>query len=184
MTQPTRNRPFVLRALAAGALALTLAAATAGSASAGGWAVGSLDEAPSGDAGVTEDVGFTILQHGQTPVDMTEDVGIDIVGANGFHEFFAATGTGTVGHYVASVTFPEAGSYTWSIRMGMFEPQLLGTLELTAPPAPPVAPPPPESTAWSTLRWVLLAATVALLVIALVDLVIHRRRRPHAAPVS
>src|SRR5262245_30842562 len=158
MTQPTRHRPLVLRTLAASALALTLAVTYAGSASAGGWAVGSLDEAPSGEAGTTEDVGFTILQHGQTPVDIAEDVGIDIYGT-GYHEFFPATGDGTVGHYIASVTFPDAGSYTWSIRMGMFEPQQLGALDLTVPAAPAVPPPPPESTAWDTLRWVLLAAT-------------------------
>ena len=184
MTQSTRNRPFVLRALAASALTVALLAVQSGGVSAGGWAVGSLDEAPSGAAGVTEDVGFTILQHGQTPIDMTEDVGIDIVGPNGYHEFFPAAGDGTVGHYVATVTFPDAGSYTWSIRMGMFEPQQLGGLELTAPAAAIAPPPPAESTVWSTLRWVLLAATLVLLLIAVVDLVIRRGKRPHAAPVS
>lgn len=184
MTQPTRSRLHLLRALSAGALALTLAVAPAGDASAGGWAIGSLDEAPSGEAGVTEDVGFTILQHGQTPVDIPEDVGIDIVGRDGFHEFFAAAGDGTVGHYIAAVTFPEAGTYTWSIRMGVFEAQQLGTLELSTPAATAVAPPAPESTAWTTIRWVLLAATVALLIVALVDLVVSRRRRQGTAPVS
>ena len=183
-TQPLRQ--LALRTLVASAAALTLVVAQSGGASAGGWAVGSLDEAPSGTAGTTEDVGFTILQHGQTPVDIDENVGIDIYAADGSHLFFEAAGDGTVGHYVASVTFPEAGQYTWEIRMGFFEPQPLGTLSLTAPAAPVVPPPTPTTTPaaddslWSTLRWMLLGATIVLLLIAVGDMVIGRRRRANS----
>ncbi|MEO8162945.1 MAG: hypothetical protein ABI590_04110, partial [Ilumatobacteraceae bacterium] len=47
-------------------------------ATAGGWAVSTLDEVPVPIAGEPIDVGFTIRQHGITPVDISENVGITI----------------------------------------------------------------------------------------------------------
>jgi hypothetical protein len=179
MTHSITFRQTVLRSLVASAAALTLVVSQAGGASAGGWAVGSLDEAPDASAGTTEEIGFTILQHGVTPVDLTEgDVGIDIFGPGG-RQYFPAVSDGTVGHYVATVTFPEelGASYTWQIRMGWFEPQQLGVLELKAPTATVTTTPKADPNVWSTLRWVLLAATLALLVMAIADLLRTRRRR-------
>ena len=66
-------------------------------ASAGGWAVGSLDAVPAATAGQTSAVGFTVLQHGVTPADLSEDVGIEIVNADGTALFFPATNDGVPG---------------------------------------------------------------------------------------
>lgn len=48
----------------------------AGPISAGGWAVTTLDSTPAATANQTVEVGFTIRQHGVTPVNPDGDVGI------------------------------------------------------------------------------------------------------------
>ena len=70
------------RLLVAGLLALVVAV-SASSASAGGWAVASLDALPNASAGQSVDVGFTVLQHGQTPAVLDSDVGIELVSPTG-----------------------------------------------------------------------------------------------------
>jgi hypothetical protein len=96
-------------------------------ASAGGWAVTTLDEIPVATPGEAVSVGFTILQHGATPVDLDEGVGIEITGADGTVQVFPATNDRT-GHYVASVVFPTAGDYRWAVQQGWFGEQELGSL--------------------------------------------------------
>lgn len=170
-------------------------------ASAGGWAVASLDEVPTPMAGETTDVGFRILQHGVTPVDLTEDVGIELIAADGSTTYFPATLDGATGHYVATVTFPDAaGSYAWTVQMGWFGPQSLGSVTVAAPavpaaPAVKVVPSAPQvgaelvgapadattvtssdTSAWSVARWVVLAAAVLLAGVAVADFVSSRRR--------
>ena len=63
--------------------ALVILAGFGSPASAGGWAIGSIDAVPNAQAGHTVEVGFTILQHGVTPVDVADDVGLEIVLADG-----------------------------------------------------------------------------------------------------
>ena len=103
-------------------------------AAAGGWAVSTLDAMPTPVPGQPVEVGFTIRQHGVTPVDLEEDVGIEIVAADGTVQRFPAALQGPTGHYVATVMFPSAGDYTWSVQQGWFAPQDLGAL--TVGPAP------------------------------------------------
>ena len=160
---------FVTRLLAVGA-GLALSLALVAPAEAGGWAVASLDAPPAAVAGSTEPVGFTILQHGQTPIDLTEGVAIDIVLGDGTTASFPARLEGPTGHYVADVEFPAAGTYTWQIRPGVFAPQDLGTL--TVSPSEAAG----GTTAWSWLRWLMLGLSAVLAGVGLVDLLRHRQR--------
>jgi hypothetical protein len=89
---------------------------------AGGWAVITLDEPP-GEirAGEPWTVGFTVLQHGQTPVhrlDPNSPVQPLLVAENpatGRRVEVEATPTKEVGHFVVEVTFPDEGEWTWTI---------------------------------------------------------------------
>lgn len=176
------NRSF--RPLVVALLALGILVGDSSIASAGGWAVGSLDAVPVATAGERATVGFTILQHGVTPVDLLGDpsneVGIEISGADGSAEFFPAVSEGTVGRYVATVEFPAAGTYEWSIRMGWFGPQPLGTLEV-ADASGATASGTPDS-AWPTARLATLALTIGLAALAIADFLVTRRRARLAMP--
>ena len=77
----------------------------------------------------TLDIGFTILQHGRTPVDV-DGVVIFVVDEDGDSTQFAAEPEGTVGRYRATVVFPESGTYRWSVVQGWFGAQDLGTLDI------------------------------------------------------
>ena len=90
-------------------LVFVLAALTPSAAGAGGWAVGSLDPLPPVRAGESVDVGFRLLQHGQTPVVAAEWTGATIglaVRADGKEWFVPATAVGEPGHYLAVVDVP------------------------------------------------------------------------------
>ncbi len=161
----------LVRFLIAGIAAVAVLALPHSPATAGGWAVGSLDSTPEAVAGESTEVGFTILQHGVTPADLTDDVGIEISNGDGSAAFFPAVSDGTPGHYVATVTFPDAsGAYAWSIRMGWFGPHDLGTLDVGETPNG-------TTSMWSTFRWVTLGISVVLASVAAADLALDRRRR-------
>ncbi len=177
LTTTRRPRPVLLSALAAIVATLALVFGAGSSAAGGGWALGSLDAIPDARAGQTEQVGFMILQHGITPThfadDVDGDVGIQIVGADGAVEFFEAFPGEKVGHFVADVTFPAAGDYTWNIQMGWFPPQDLGMLTVTADSGSSFA----VDDAWRTARWGLLGLVGVLIMIATVDLLGGRTAR-------
>ena len=67
---------------------------------AGGWAVSTIDPMATPTAGAPIDVGFTIRQHGMTPVDLA-DVAIAVTGPSGEITVYPAHRDGDVGHYVA-----------------------------------------------------------------------------------
>lgn len=83
---------------------------------AGGWAVITLDELPSGVvAGQPITVGFTVRQHGRTP--MTDLYPTITANLNKETEFVVnATPEGKPGHYTASLLFPREGQWRWSIQ--------------------------------------------------------------------
>ena len=83
---------------------------------AGGWAVITLDELPSGVAADEPfTIGFTVLQHGRTPMtDLEPTVTAQL--AKGEKLTFFATPEGKPGYYTATLTFPEAGDWEWSIQ--------------------------------------------------------------------
>jgi hypothetical protein len=101
---------------------------------AGGWAVITLDELPNDvRAGQPLTVGFTVRQHGITPMDGLEPT---ITARLGFNEKFIvqAEPDGERGHYAATVTFPKEGKWEWSIQaFSMDQPMPL--LMVSAPEA-------------------------------------------------
>lgn len=113
---------------------------SAATATAGGWAMSSLDAAPHPIAGQAIDVGFTIRQHGVTPVNPgIGNVGIDVRTAAGSEQFFPATANGPRGHYVARVRIATPGASTWTVRQGWFGPQDLGRIDVARGAAGAVA---------------------------------------------
>ena len=107
---------------------------------AGGWAITSLDPFEQPVAGQPITIGFTILQHGVTPVDV-EGAGIRVLQKGTTGEFFPAVhdGDGRVGHYTARVVFPRDGTFTWLVEQGFFGPQELGQITINASSTTPAA---------------------------------------------
>jgi hypothetical protein len=117
---------------------------------AGGWAVISLDGMP-GEirAGEPWTVGFTVLQHGQTPVHKL-DAGYNGAliepmltaqnTASNERVRAVATPTEEVGHFVVEVTFPSEGEWEWTIHpnplMGETQFEPLNVLPAVASSAP------------------------------------------------
>jgi hypothetical protein len=113
---------------------------------AGGWAVITLDEMP-GEIrpGEPWTVGFTVLQHGESPIHRFDDgspIQPKLTATNtATGERVEATGTPTdeVGHFTVEVTFPSEGSWEWTIEpwpligQTIFEP-----LQVVAAPVAPV----------------------------------------------
>jgi len=103
---------------------------------AGGWAVISLDELPTRIvAGEPLTIGFTVLQHGRTPLE-----GLDpTITANLYkeQEFTVPAESGDMpGHYTATLVFPKEGEWRWSIQaFTMDQPMPL----LNVAPAPVVS---------------------------------------------
>jgi mono/diheme cytochrome c family protein len=113
-------------------LALLLSLLVAVPAFAGGWAVIVLDELPSNIvAGQPATIGFTVLQHGRSPMDGLEPRII----ANLFKEqeiVVHAEPDGEPGHYTASLTFPKEGEWRWFIEAFTMK-QLMPMLTVAAP---------------------------------------------------
>jgi hypothetical protein len=105
----------ILRGLAAAAL---LVALSAGAVSAGGWATIQTDSGnpPQPNAGEPFTFGFTVLQHGVTPAGWVETpTFLGINGTTGERIEVKATASGADGHFVATVTLPSAGFWTWQV---------------------------------------------------------------------
>jgi hypothetical protein len=82
----------------------------------GGWAVITLDELPLDvvtDKQLT--LGFTVLQHGRTPMTDLEPT-ITTRSPSGEETIFDAVPEGKPGHYEATLMFPEEGEWGWSIQ--------------------------------------------------------------------
>jgi len=97
-------------------LALLLTLAFAIPVFAGGWAVITLDELPTNIvAGESIIVGFTVLQHGKTPMrDLDPTVSVRLSKSDAF--VVHAVPEGKPGHYAATLTFPKAGEWEWSVQ--------------------------------------------------------------------
>ena len=99
---------------------------------AGGWAVTTFDQMPGQFvSGQEYSLGYTIRQHGETPVnvDKTE---ILAIAASGRTLSFPGKSQGGVGHYIATVFFPAGGTYSWQVTQGAFAPQDLGAVTILA----------------------------------------------------
>lgn len=174
MTTPTRARSDRHRVWGRVAVGLTTVAVAGGfnaSAAAGGWAVSTLDEMPAAVAGEAVEVGFTIRQHGVTPVAI-DDVGIEVRSPDGLTSSFEAAAGGPVGHYVATVVFPAAGEYSWAVRQGFFGDHELGAIDVGERSTVPT------ERRWShTWQYGLPVGAALLAAVAAFDAMVARRRR-------
>jgi hypothetical protein len=84
---------------------------------AGGWATATLDEpVDEFDAGTPTTIGFTLLQHGETPTDWTTTFVEATNHETGETLRFDATPAGEVGHWTAEITLPSPGTWDWQIQ--------------------------------------------------------------------
>ena len=147
---------------------------------AGGWAVISLDELPVGVvAGEPYNIGFTVLQHGKTPMtDLYPIVTARI--ANGEILTFSAEPEGKPGHYTAALTFPKDGEWEWSIQAFTMDLKM-PVLTVGAAGASSVAEPVLKSeTQFASISpW--LIVRVAAFALGLAGLMIVLRRRSRTA---
>jgi hypothetical protein len=131
---------------------------------AGGWAVTTVDSLPPAiHAGQAYPVGFTIRQHG---VSLFNQAQPRIRASSGTNQLNVAAKRDGEGHYIASVEFPSAGTWTWAVDQTPFATQDLGTLEVL-PPVPTVETQPavaPASTQDALLGYA-LAGVLALVVL-------------------
>ena len=174
-------------------LALVILFTTASAALAGGWAVITLD-APPGEirAGEAWTVGFTVLQHGATPVhrlDANTPIEPLLVARNldaGRRVEVMATPGEEVGHFTAEVTFPVEGEWTWTILPNPLAGETAFEPLMVLPPAAPqttanaaaqptVAPALPSA---DGLRW----APVAVAGLAVVVALLQARKRAVVKP--
>src|SRR5258706_9875329 len=157
------------------ALALLLALALSIPTFAGGWAVITVDKLPSGIvAGEPFEIGFTVLQHGKTPMS-----GLDptITAALSKSNTFVvnAKPDGAIGHYTATLIFPKEGNWKWSIQAFTMD-QAMPELSVAAPVAGSVRPQPVEE---ATPILPLLIVRILVLTIGSAGLVIayqHKSR--------
>ncbi len=165
------------------ALAVTALTATA---SAGGWVVITLDSLPEEViAGKPVSVGFTVRAHGQTP---TSDLSPTIVATkarSGETLEFTATNDGKAGHYVAAITLPTAGDWTWQIISTPYvnQPSPMPNLAVLEGPVAPssdaiqaISPRAPETT--SIWQWLAVASGLASAAFLLLSGIMAFQRRP------
>ncbi len=105
----------IFRAIAATAFLLAM---SAGAVSAGGWATITADPG-NGEptAGEPTTLGFTVLQHGVTPAGWESPTLVVTDSATGERIEAAASSQGPDGHFVATVTLPRAGYWTWHVEL-------------------------------------------------------------------
>lgn len=159
------------------ALALLLSVVLAIPVFAGGWAVITLDEIPTGVvAGEPLTIGFTVLQHGKTPMEGLDPT-ITATSSNSESFIVHAKPEGETGHYAATLTFPVEGNWNWSIRAFSME-QTMPALSVAAPITAPVSQQPVAATA--PISAVSIVRVLAL-VIGLTGLVVAYQRKSRLA---
>jgi len=110
----------MFRRLSAALVALTLLLSLAVPVFAGGWAEIVADAQTTTEPpieGQPIDIGFKVLQHGQTPAGW-ETATVHFTNAStGTTIDVVATNDRPDGHFVAIATLPEAGSWTWRVTL-------------------------------------------------------------------
>src|SRR5688572_24286964 len=144
---------------------------------AGGWAVISLDELPVGVvSGEPYTIGFTVLQHGRTPMtDLYPTVTARI--AKGEVLTFSAEPEGKPGHYTAALTFPTGGEWDWSIQAFTMDLQM-PTLSVAAGAASTTQPVVKSETRFASISpWLIIRVVAFALAFAGLVMVFRRRSR-------
>ena len=123
---------------------------------AGSWAMASFDQVPGEfEAGSTYDLQYTILQHGETPVDVGASQ-VLIVDSAGAITAFDAVRLGQPGRYSVSMTFPQSGAWGWEVTMGPFGSHQMGTVDVQEASIE-------SSGAGSLVRWMLPVALMLVM---------------------
>ncbi|MDQ3005279.1 MAG: cytochrome c [Chloroflexota bacterium] len=145
---------------------------------AGGWAVITLDELP---AGVVADepytIGFTVLQHGKTPMAGLSPT-VTARMEKGDMLTFQAESEGKPGHYMAALTFPTDGEWEWSIQAFTMDMKM-PVLNVSAAGAASVTQPivKSETQPASISPWLIIRVVAFALVLAGLVMVFRRRNR-------
>src|SRR5687767_11688327 len=157
-------------------LALLLAFAVVIPVLAGGWAVITLDELPTDvPAGEPLTIGFTVLQHGKTPM---TDLDPTVTARSGDEKMVVlAEAEGKPGHYAATLTFPTEGKWEWSIQAFTMD-QPMPALTVSAPTVASTTKTQAEANASITLLPIVRALALG---IGLVGLVVAFRRKSRLA---
>ena len=160
-------------------LALLLALVFVFPAFAGGWAVITLDELPTNVvAGKPLTIGFTVLQHGKTPV---TNIDPTVTAKLSLDEKLVvyAEPEGKPGHYVATLTFPKEGNWEWSIQAFTMD-QPMPMLTVAAPNVASASQPVKAESVTASVSPLLILRALAF-GIALLGLVIVFRRKSRLA---
>jgi hypothetical protein len=177
------------RAIAATLAATIATLVLASSALAGGWANAILDDPGAGgppSAGEPVTIGFTLLQHGVTPVNWGSPTMTITNTVTGEERTFEARQVGASGHWVVAVTYPTNGTWRTTVRHPDLEVGMQGFGPVTigpagAAPAAPAAPPATVTATTASMNPLRTIATVvfaiALLAALLLAIVGLRRRR-------
>lgn len=137
---------------------------------AGGWAVITLDELPINVvAGEPLTVGFTVLQHGITPMTGIEPT-VTAKLSRTEKMVVPAKPKGDPGHYVATLTFPKEGNWEWSIQAFTMD-QHMPVLNVTAPVAGAVNQPVVKTEPVTTSNSALLIVRILAFAVGLICLV-------------
>lgn len=108
---------------------LLLSLALAAPATAGNWAVTTADQPsspPVVDSATT--LGFTILQHGRTPAPWVTATLVLVEPVTGARMEVPMRADGADGHFLADVTFPDAGEWTWAVELAELGSDSTGSL--------------------------------------------------------
>ena len=171
-------RPWSMAPLLALVATLTLAT----SALAGDDATATLDSQPGiASAGEPIEIGFTLRQHGETLVSWPDAYITATNPETGETVRADATPQGPEGHYVATLTLPSAGTWTWAVATTELE--VTTTLEPLIVSASPAA----GAAGTQSASPALLMGLVAIaLITTVVGAVVVRRARTarQQAPVS
>ncbi len=161
---------------------LAVALVPSGQAGAGGFAVTTLDPLSAVTPDEPTPVGFTIRQHGVTPVALDGVRLIVHTADGGPTTAFPARAEGPLGHYVADVVLP-VGTHRWEVIQGWFGPQDLGPLVVAIGGG--VAPTGDDGRRWpEPVRYGLLAMTAASAIVFVAALAGLPRRRPRRPAVA
>ncbi len=159
-------------------LALLLAIMFVFPAFGGGWAVITLDELPTGViAGEPLTIGFTVLQHGRTPM---TNIDPTVTARLSTDEEFVehAEPEGEPGHYSATFTFPKEGNWEWSIQaFTMDQP-----MPILSVAAPSFASQPVTESKPATVPWLMIVRGL-IFGIALMGMAVTFRRRSRVAAI-
>jgi len=151
-------------------------------AAAGGWVVISLDELPGPvRAGETVRLGFTVRQHGVTPVNSVTPMLMAVNPQTGETITAEAEQVGATGHFEVATVFPEAGAWEWQLSAPPF-PQETRFEPITVLPAAASQSAFPFGNSAGQARTAMRWAGAGLLGVAVVLAYIGRRRRPTEAP--